>query len=102
MMNTSKAVVARRMMCSVPGAWFREAILDERDRALLDAEPVYFVNYAKGSFVRTMVRTNPIPPQVDEEISTDHLSQYHKKRGQPFDQVRGFGNPFSPRVPANL
>ena len=46
------------MRCSLrttPDQWFRGASLDERDRALLDADVVPFLQYGKRSFLNHIV-----------------------------------------------
>ncbi|RYP01088.1 hypothetical protein DL764_006322 [Monosporascus ibericus] len=47
-----KPLVARRLLRCKPGAWFRDSPVDERDRALLDAQDVPWVHYAKTSYLR--------------------------------------------------
>lgn len=52
---TGKARKALRMISSKPELWFKDATFDERDKALLSARPVRFVDYEKGSFLRKIV-----------------------------------------------
>ena len=53
--HAPKAAQARCMLRSHPEKWVGKAPLDARDRALLDAEPVSFVDYSQGSFLRKIV-----------------------------------------------
>ena len=43
------------MLRSYPDLWFRKATIEDRDRALLDAEPVSFVEYGNASYLRKIV-----------------------------------------------
>ncbi|KAI1270369.1 hypothetical protein F5Y18DRAFT_421861 [Xylariaceae sp. FL1019] len=49
-----KSFEARNMMCSHPEEWFRDQEVDARDRALLNAAFLPFVQYNQTSFVREM------------------------------------------------
>lgn len=40
---------------SQPKLWFKDTTIEERDKALLAADPVSFVDYKKGSFLRKIV-----------------------------------------------
>ncbi|RYP79469.1 hypothetical protein DL770_006650 [Monosporascus sp. CRB-9-2] len=61
-----KPLVARRWLQCKPEAWFRGSPIDERDRALLDAQDVPWVHYAKTSYLRKI---------------------YHMKQGEGFETV---------------
>ncbi|MCJ1334290.1 hypothetical protein MMC10_010998, partial [Thelotrema lepadinum] len=50
--NSWKPGRARCMLRSYPDLWFRKATIEDRDRALLDAEPVSFVEYGNASYLR--------------------------------------------------
>lgn len=48
----------RTALCSMrsrPEMWFKDVLVDGRDKALLTASPLPFVSYSKGSFVRKIV-----------------------------------------------
>lgn len=49
---------------SQPELCFKDTTIEERDKALLSADPVSFVDYKKGSFLRKIVslRDLRIPP----------------------------------------
>ncbi|RYP76347.1 hypothetical protein DL771_001786 [Monosporascus sp. 5C6A] len=47
-----KPLVARRLLQCKLEAWFRGSPVDDRDRALLDAQDVPWVHYAKTSYLR--------------------------------------------------
>jgi len=46
---------AYSMLRENPGKWFRGAIIDDRDRALLPGERASFVEYSKASYLRKIV-----------------------------------------------
>jgi len=50
-----KPCQAYSMLCENPGKWFRGAIIDDRDRALLTGERAPFVEYSKVSYLRKIV-----------------------------------------------
>jgi len=77
-----KEARALAMLRKQPEAWFRGASIDDRDRALLFASPVSFINYSKGSYLRKMVSMAD-----SANVRTDHVPQYHKKNGQGFQTV---------------
>lgn len=45
----------RCRMRTDPAAWFRDTPIENRDLDLLNAFPVSFVDYFKGSFLRKVV-----------------------------------------------
>ncbi|RYO91618.1 hypothetical protein DL766_003203 [Monosporascus sp. MC13-8B] len=47
-----KPFIARRWLQGKPEAWFRDSPVDDRDRALLDAQDAPWVHYAKTSYLR--------------------------------------------------
>ena len=53
---TPKNVRAYHMIRDDPGMWFRDTVIDDRDRALLSAERVSFVEYSQASYLRKIVR----------------------------------------------
>jgi hypothetical protein len=69
--HVAKTSVALEWIRSNPESWFRDLSIDERDHALLNANPVSFMRYDQSSFVRKI---------------------YHLKEGSyDFDEV---GTPF--------
>lgn len=66
-----------------PEAWFRGATMDDRDRALLFASSIPFINYIKGSYLRKVVSIAE-SSKVPELIM---FLQYHKNNGQAFESV---------------
>ncbi|RYP76724.1 hypothetical protein DL769_003555 [Monosporascus sp. CRB-8-3] len=61
-----KPLIARRWLQYKPEAWFRDSPVDDRDRALLDAQDVPWVHYAKTSYLRKV---------------------YHMKQGEGFEST---------------
>ncbi|KAI1843391.1 hypothetical protein JX266_010388 [Neoarthrinium moseri] len=62
----SKGDRARRLLRLETESWFRGYTIDERDRALLDADNVSFVDYTAGNYVRKL---------------------FHMKRGEQFGET---------------
>ncbi|KAK5079369.1 hypothetical protein LTR51_001566 [Lithohypha guttulata] len=55
---TSKAADARCMIASYPEKWFRGTPIDDRDKALLSAPSVSFIDYTPRSFLRKLTNWN--------------------------------------------
>jgi hypothetical protein len=53
--HANKQELAHCILKHNPGACFRDAAIEQRDRDLIDAQPVDFLDYAKGSFLRKIV-----------------------------------------------
>lgn len=53
---TRKEDIARCMLRSDTEAWFRGEPIDQRDRDVINAAHVDWLDYSKGSFVRKIVR----------------------------------------------
>lgn len=53
--DAGKPAAALRMMREAPEKWFQHLQVDDRDRALLDAACVPFVDYGRRCFLREMV-----------------------------------------------
>lgn len=51
-----KQDIARCMLRSDTEAWFRDEPIDQRDRDLINAAHVEWLDYTQGSFVRKIVR----------------------------------------------
>lgn len=51
----SKEASALFLLRANPAAWTGDVTLEELDLALLKADPVPFINYSKGSFLRKLV-----------------------------------------------
>ncbi|KAH9909288.1 hypothetical protein F4778DRAFT_793299 [Xylariomycetidae sp. FL2044] len=62
-MDCSKHHLALHLMRTNPELWFRGQTIEDRDRVLLTADPVWFVEYTQRSYLRKL---------------------YHMKAGQPF------------------
>ncbi|KAK5100789.1 hypothetical protein LTR24_000935 [Lithohypha guttulata] len=78
-----KEARALAMLRKQPEAWFRGASIDDRDRALLFASPIPFIDYSKGSYLRKMVSIAD-SAKMPELIM---FSQYHKKNCQAFEST---------------
>ena len=52
---TSKAQAAHYYLRQFPVKWFGDAVMDDRDRALLAAEQVSFVDFNRENYLRKIV-----------------------------------------------
>jgi hypothetical protein len=54
-----KWVVGHQMLRSNPEKWFRDTQIDDRDLALINADPSPWIDIGQDSYLKHVVRDNP-------------------------------------------